>query len=218
MKSDKDEYWSISKPAEGIYKEKGSKFISFLYNVQSEEGVINRLNEIKEIHPKARHVCYAYRLGLTGDQFRINDDGEPSGTAGRPIFNELLSAELTDSLCAVVRYFGGTKLGATGLIRAYKESSSDAINNAEIVKRYIFKIAQVHFDACQMGKVYNSIKYHDVDIIDQSLGLKNWIKIKIRKSMFEEKVNQLLSHFHGVSLEHLIHESFEKKIKIVECE
>lgn len=132
-KSDTDSYLSIAAPSEGLYKEKGSKFMAFAYPVEEEEQAKEIIADLKKEYFDARHHCYAYRIGHTGDQWRMNDDGEPSSTAGRPIFGQLLSNELSDILVVVVRYFGGIKLGVPGLIRAYKSATADAIANAEIV-------------------------------------------------------------------------------------
>ena len=126
------EIFTIRKNSEGIYKEKGSKFISYLYPIKSEDDVKYCLSKLKEEHSKARHHCYAFRLGAKGDLERANDDGEPNGSAGLPILNQLHSAKLTNVLLVVVRYFGGTKLGLGGLVRAYKESSKDAIENSKL--------------------------------------------------------------------------------------
>ena len=128
-----DQYYSIKDSTEGQYKEKGSKFISYAYPVTSEEQVEERLEEIRNLHHKARHHCYAYEIGIDGNRYRANDDGEPAGSAGKPIQNTLFSANLHFILVAVVRYFGGTLLGVPGLIHAYKEASVDALKQAEIV-------------------------------------------------------------------------------------
>jgi len=122
-----DQYYSIKDSTEGQYKEKGSKFISYAYSVTSEEQVGERLEEIRNLHHKARHHCYAYKIGVDGNRYRANDDGEPGGTAGKPILGQLHSYKVTDVLVIVVRYFGGTKLGASGLIKAYKEAAKDAL-------------------------------------------------------------------------------------------
>ncbi|MDG2449509.1 MAG: YigZ family protein [Saprospiraceae bacterium] len=212
-----DEFKTIEANSEGLYKEKGSKFLSYLYHVQNEEEVTEKILNLKSIHPKSRHICYAYHLGVDGTKFRMNDDGEPSGTAGRPIYNELKSFELTDSLLAVVRYFGGTKLGASGLIRAYKESSRDVINNSKIVIEYVYQYAKIHFSHDQMGKVYNSLKTTNIEIKDQHMGMENWIKVEIRLSEFEDKLVHFQSHFHGISKDYVTHESFKSDIKIEEC-
>ena len=133
----KDEFKTIKDLSEGVYKEKGSKFLGYAIPVLSESEIEEAIIGIHKMHPKARHHCYAYRLGIDGNKYRSNDDGEPSGTAGLPIMGQLKSFDLTDVILIVVRYFGGTKLGAAGLIRAYKNSAEDALQKAHIVQKYL---------------------------------------------------------------------------------
>ena len=125
-----DSYLSVPAPAEGLFKDNGSRFISFAYPVETEEEVKDIVADLKKRYHDARHHCYAYRLGYLGDRFRANDDGEPSGSAGRPILGQIDSRGLSDTLVVVVRYFGGIKLGIPGLIRAYKTSTSEALDKA----------------------------------------------------------------------------------------
>ena len=129
-----DTYKTVDNPAEGYINEKKSKFFSFIYPVKSANEALERVKELRTKYYDARHVCWAYMLGWEREEFRANDDGEPSGTAGRPILGQINSAELTDVLIAVVRYFGGTLLGTGGLVKAYKEAAADAIANAEVVE------------------------------------------------------------------------------------
>jgi len=124
-----DQYTSILAPTEGLFKDKGSKFIAYAYPVQSLDQIAKHLEELKKLHPKARHLCYAWSLGNSGQHFRVNDDGEPSGTAGKPILGQIRSFGYSDILVGVVRYFGGTLLGASGLIHAYRESAKDALSH-----------------------------------------------------------------------------------------
>jgi uncharacterized YigZ family protein len=130
-----DTYRTINRPSEGIFRDKGSKFIAYAYPFKSEEHLKELINDLKNQHPKARHYCYAYRLSTDRAVYRINDDGEPSGTAGRPMLNTLLSKDLTNILMVVVRYFGGTLLGVPGLINAYKSAAEDAIQQAIIIQK-----------------------------------------------------------------------------------
>jgi len=130
-----DTYKSISSPASGSYRELGSRFLSFAWPVSSEEEVKEIVANVKKEYFDARHHCYAYRLGPEGESWRANDDGEPSSTAGKPILGQLLSREISDVLIVVVRYFGGTKLGVPGLIRAYRAAASDALDNCEIITK-----------------------------------------------------------------------------------
>ena len=132
----KYEYQTIEKPIENVLvKEKGSKFIGFAYPILSENDYKEKLNKIKELHPKATHHCYAFRLGLNGENYRINDDGEPSGSAGLPIYNQLLAHDVTNILLIIVRYFGGTKLGVGGLVKTYKESAKSTLEEAKIITK-----------------------------------------------------------------------------------
>ena len=142
-----DCYKSISALSTGIFKDNGSKFLAFAYPVSSEEEIKPIIQQLKKEYFDARHHCYAYRIGHTGAIWRMNDDGEPSSTAGRPIYGQILSAQLSDILVVVVRYFGGIKLGVPGLIRAYKTSTADAIANATIIEKIAtepFKIGRAH--------------------------------------------------------------------------
>ena len=153
-----DTFKSISGPSEGLYKEKGSKFLAFAYPVVSEEEVRTVLDRIRKEYYDARHHCYAYRLGLTGNVWRYNDDGEPSSTAGRPIYGQILSRELSDVLIVVVRYFGGTKLGVPGLIRAYKTAAADALDHARTVEKVASERYAVTFDYVAMDRVMRILK------------------------------------------------------------
>lgn len=153
-----DTFRSISGPSEGIYKEKGSKFLAFAYPVVSEDEVRALLDKIRKEYYDARHHCYAYRLGLRGDVWRYNDDGEPSSTAGRPIYGQILSRELSDVLVVVVRYFGGIKLGVPGLIRAYKSAAADVLDHSEIVEKVASEGFGVTFDYMAMDRVMRVIK------------------------------------------------------------
>ncbi len=153
-----DKYLTISAPAEGLYKEKGSKFIAFAVPVSNVEQIKEILEEKRKEHHDARHVCYAYILGVDKADYRSNDDGEPSGTAGRPILGSLLSAGVTNVMIAVVRYFGGTKLGTSGLINAYKVASADALENAEIIEKTVDEEIHITFDYLVMNDVMKIIK------------------------------------------------------------
>ena len=158
MNSISDTYRSIAAPAQGVYKELGSKFLAFAYPVETEEEVKRILTDVRKEYFDARHHCYAWRLGLSGEPYRMNDDGEPSSTAGRPIHGQLLSHELSDILVVVVRYFGGTKLGVPGLIRAYKTATQDAIANAQIIEKVAGEHFTVSFD-CAFISVPLSTQY-----------------------------------------------------------
>ena len=153
-----DTYRSIGAPAEGLYKELGSRFIAKAYPVETEEQVKELVASLRKEYHDARHHCYAYRLGHLGDRFRSSDDGEPSGSAGRPILGQIDSAGLSDVLVVVVRYFGGIKLGVPGLIRAYKSATADAIASADIVEKVAGRSFRVRFDYMDMNGVMKVLK------------------------------------------------------------
>jgi uncharacterized YigZ family protein len=178
----KDTYLTIEMPSIGEYKEKGSKFIAYTFPVYSEEEVKECLEEVKKEHFKARHYCYAYRIGLDGKRFRANDDGEPSGTAGRPILGQIDSFGLSNVLSIVVRYFGGTKLGTSGLKRAYKESTKDAFQEAQIVEKIVEDQFHVVFDYVATSDVMNFIKNEGFTILNATYENKTTLLITIRQS------------------------------------
>ncbi len=176
-----DKYLTISAPAEGLYKEKGSKFIAFAIPVSNVEQIKEILEEKRKEHHDARHVCYAYILGVDKADYRSNDDGEPSGTAGRPILGSLLSAGVTNVLIAVVRYFGGTKLGTSGLINAYKVASADALENAEIIEKTVDEEIHILFDYLVMNDVMKIIKDVAPQVLSQQFDNNCNMVLSIRK-------------------------------------
>lgn len=159
-----DTYHTIASESEGLYKDKGSKFIAKACPVLSEEQIRDKLLETKKDYYDARHHCYAWLLGYDQQHFRVNDDGEPSGTAGKPIFGQIRSAGITNVLIIVVRYFGGIKLGVRGLINAYKGAAHDAIANAEIIEKIRQSTYQVLFDYAQMNDVMRIIKEYNLSV------------------------------------------------------
>jgi len=181
-----DTYQSIDHPSEGLYKEKGSKFISFAFPVQNEVTIKEILAGIRKEHFSARHCCYAWSLGIGQERYRVNDDGEPSGTAGRPIFGQIQSHQLTNILLVVVRYFGGTLLGVSGLIQAYKQAANDAISNAMIVTRTVEHILEILFDYAAMNNLMQLIKEEQLEIVTTHFDLQCTIQIKVRSTRLEE--------------------------------
>jgi len=181
-----DTYRSIAAPASGIYKELGSKFLSFAYPVETEDQAKNILNDIRKEYFDARHHCYAWRLGLTGEPYRMNDDGEPSSTAGRPIHGQLLSQELSDILVVVVRYFGGTKLGVPGLIRAYRTATQDALANARIIEKIAAESFTLIFDYLQMNDVMKVVKDMGISVLQQKFDLRCSLDVRVRLSDIED--------------------------------
>ena len=178
----KDSYLTIAEPAEAIYKERSSKFLTYAYPVESEEEVKELLDALRKEYYDATHHCYAYRLGPQGETFRANDDGEPSGTAGKPILGQLLSADLTNCLVVVVRYFGGTKLGVSGLIQAYKESTADVIAVSNIIEKTVDRIIKVDFSYISMNGVMRIIKDMNPRIDEQIFDNLCSMKLRIRES------------------------------------
>lgn len=196
-----DAYKTIAAPSTGEFRDRGSKFLAYAYPVFEEAAINEHLAELKKVHPKARHHCYAWRLGTDGLQFRANDDGEPSGTAGRPILGQIDSFELTNIFVVVVRYFGGTKLGTSGLINAYKLSTADALENAEIEERLLEAVYTLEFEYSLMSDVMNAVKHFDIEIIEQEFTDKGRLQIAIRLSETEEKLMRMRAQIAGVFLE-----------------
>jgi uncharacterized YigZ family protein len=176
-----DTYLTIEKPSEGIFRDRGSKFLAHAYPITSEQNIKPIISNLKQEHPKANHHCYAMRLSTDRSVFRINDDGEPSGTAGRPILNVLLSRNLTNVIVVVVRYFGGTLLGVPGLINAYKTAAELALDEAGIIEKTVNDIYTVSFGYLQMNEVMRIIKDENLEILDQQSDNDCSIKISIRK-------------------------------------
>lgn len=176
-----EKYLTINKSVESIYKEKGSKFLSFLYPVTSVEEVKEYLTQLKKKYYDATHHCYAYIIGYDKETFRMNDDGEPSSTAGKPIYGQLQSNDLTNVLLVVVRYFGGTKLGVSGLIKAYKESSAECIALAEIVEKQVKHKYIIYFAYEDMNVVMNILKQNNAEQKNQIFDLNCQIEVLIDK-------------------------------------
>ncbi|MFM7020733.1 MAG: IMPACT family protein [Aquirufa sp.] len=181
-----DSYLSISQPAEGLYKDKGSKFIGYVFPVKDLDNIKEQINSLKELHPKARHVCYAYRLGFSPEEARSNDDGEPSGSAGKPMLNTILSANLHYTLVAVVRYFGGTLLGVPGLIHAYKEASLAALAESNIIEIEPMIELELRFNYPQMNEVMKVIKKYPIQIIAQEVNNACWYQVSFPQRIATE--------------------------------
>src|SRR6202012_3709606 len=169
--SQQDFYYTIEKTTVAEFKDRGSKFIGYACPVKTVDEFKDRLNEIKKEHPKATHHCFAYRLGLDGNTFRVSDDGEPSGSAGRPILGQLDSKELVNVLVVVVRYFGGTLLGVPGLINAYKTATAMALEQVPKTEKWIEDYFEINFDYSAMGEVLYLLKQCEATIYQQDLQL-----------------------------------------------
>ena len=176
-----DTYKTIITPTEGIYKEKGSKFLSFAIPVSSADEVKEIVKNYRKEYYDSRHVCYAYMLGADRKEFRANDDGEPSGTAGRPILGQINSRELTNILVIVVRYFGGILLGTGGLVVAYKEATTDALDQAEVIEKTVDETISIVFDYVLMNEVMRIIKDTNAQISSQNFEDQCEMQLSIRK-------------------------------------
>lgn len=180
-----DTYKTISNPSEGIFKDKGSKFISYAFSVTTETEIRDILQSIKKEHHSARHHCYAWRLGYDKLLYRANDDGEPSSTAGKPILGQIQSYDLTDILIVVVRYFGGTLLGVSGLINAYRNAALNAINHAEIIEKIVEHKLIVEFDYGVMNEVMKIFKDEKLPQANPLFDLRCRIDTLVRLTDFE---------------------------------
>jgi uncharacterized YigZ family protein len=186
-----DTYKTIAGPAEGIFRDRGSKFLGYAYPVNSDADIKPIIAKLKAEHPKANHHCWAIRLGIDRSVFRVNDDGEPSGTAGRPILNTLLSKNITNVLVVVVRYFGGTLLGVPGLINAYKLGTEAALEQAEIIEKTVNDVYTITFEYPQMNDVMRIIKEEQLQVLEQTSGLNCGIKFSVRKTQVEQVMSKL---------------------------
>ena len=188
--------------SEGSYKEKGSKFLGYAYPVNSEEECKMQLAALKAEHPKARHHCFAWRFGTDGNAFRANDDGEPGGTAGKPILGQIDSKELTNILVVVVRYFGGTKLGVPGLTNAYRSAAQQALGNARMIKRNIEAHFKLTFEYGAMNEVMKLVKGPDITITKKDFEEECTILFTVPVMMMEN-VQMRFENIDKLAVEHL---------------
>jgi uncharacterized YigZ family protein len=184
--SEEDFYYTIEKHGSAEFKDRGSKFIAFAFPAKSVDECKERLNEIKKGHPKATHHCFAYRVGRTGDNFRASDDGEPSGTAGRPILGQIDSKSLVNIIVIVVRYFGGTLLGVAGLINAYKSAAALVIQTTPLVQKMIEAEFIIRFDYTQINDIMRVVKQFNCRIIEQEMQLFCSMRIAVSKNRTDE--------------------------------
>lgn len=187
-----DTYKTILNNAEpSLYKDKGSKFYGYAFPVLKEEEITLHIENLKKEHHKARHWCYAWRMGDSYEQYRINDDGEPSGSAGLPIYGQIQSKEVTNILIVVVRYFGGTKLGVSGLVTAYKTAAQWVLEQSEIVTKTIDIKYQLIFSYTDMNKLQRIFKQMPVEILSQQMEMDCTFEIGIRKSESEKVIETI---------------------------
>lgn len=195
-------YKTIEAPTTGEFRDRGSKFFAFAYPVSTVDEIKGKVKELKKEHPKAVHHCVAYRLGTDGNIYKAADDGEPSGSAGKPMLGQIDSAELTNVLVVVVRYFGGSLLGVPGLINAYKTATAEALQAATIIEKWIEKKVELDFDYPLMGEVLYILKQGEATIYKQDLQLFCNVIAGVPLAFYDEAVGKL-SQMHGVKLKEL---------------
>ncbi|MCY0970714.1 IMPACT family protein [Chryseobacterium wangxinyae] len=192
------EYKTIEKPVENmLLKEKGSKFIGFAFPINNETDLKNALDKIRAEHPKATHHCYAFRIGLNGENYRANDDGEPSGSAGLPIYNQLLANEITNVLVISVRYYGGTKLGVSGLVKAYKECAKITLEEAKIITKELESEIEIQFSFNQQNVIFTLLSKYDAKVLNFDAN-ENCILIAILKTAQKESISEKLSEMQNI--------------------
>ncbi|WP_370898847.1 IMPACT family protein [Chryseobacterium gossypii] len=195
------EYKTIEKPVENtLLKEKGSKFIGFAYPVHNDEELKNALEKVRMEHPKATHHCYAFRMGLHGENYRANDDGEPSGSAGLPIYNQLLANDITNVLLIVVRYYGGTKLGVSGLVKAYKESAKITLEEAHIITKELETKIEIRFSFNQQNTIFTLLSKFDARVLNFDADENCVLSASLRTAQ-KESISEKLSEMQHISFE-----------------
>ncbi len=197
-----DKYNTIEKESQGYFKDKGSKFYSYAFPLQNEEKVKETIALLKKEHHSARHFCYAWRLGIENIRYRANDDGEPSSTAGKPILGQLLSFDVTNILVVVVRYFGGTLLGVSGLINAYKSATNDALNNSKIVNKLIKQRYKISFTYNELNDVMHLLKKEDYTIVNTDFKESCSLVFSVRKSE-AKNAEKLFNELYKVQLKEI---------------
>lgn len=193
------EYKTIEKPIENVLlKEKGSKFIGFAYPINNEGELKLALEKIKAEHPKATHHCYAYRMGLIGENYRANDDGEPSGSAGLPIYNQLLANEITNVIVIVVRYYGGTKLGVSGLVKTYKESAKLTLEESHIITKELETTIEIWFNFDQQNIIFTLLSKYNAKVIDFDANEQCLVTASLKLSQ-KESISDKLSEMQHIN-------------------
>jgi len=194
-------YKTIRNSAEGLVKEKGSKFFSYAFPITTEFEAAERLAEVRKLHPKARHFCYAWKLGTSNQLYRSNDDGEPSGTAGRPILGQIEKLQLTDIIVIVVRYFGGTLLGTGGLIQAYRGAAAVALEVSEVIENLVYFSVVIDYDYSMTSDIMHILKVFQLTIEEQVFELVPQMVVKIPVSVYDDFLVSLKAQLCQVSLE-----------------
>jgi uncharacterized YigZ family protein len=196
----KDLYKTISKGGDSIFKDRGSKFLGFVFHVENEEEIKAIQEKLRKEYHDARHHCYAWRLGFEGEHFRANDDGEPSSSAGKPILQQIAARDLTNVLVVVIRYFGGVLLGVGGLINAYRSAASDALDNSEIVEKFIEQRISINFDYPQTNEVMKILSDNEAKIIEQKFTEKCHFVVSVKRSKTMHLIDTLV-FIHNTSAE-----------------
>lgn len=197
-----DVYQTIAEATTGEFRDRGSKFLAFAFPIQTELDAKEHLLALRKLHPKANHHCYAFRLGIDRNQYRASDDGEPAGSAGKPILNTLYSFEVTNVLVVVVRYFGGTLLGVPGLINAYKMATAEALKTARMVEKTVNDVYHLSFEFEQMNDVMKVVKQHELKILQQGYDNRCTLELQIRKTLLN-LVLEKLDDIDGLEYEYL---------------
>jgi len=197
-----DEYQTIAEPAQGQFRDRGSRFIGIAIPVSTEQQVKEALEALRKQYFDATHHCYAYTLGPDRSAYRINDDGEPSGTAGRPIYGQILSADLTNVLIVVIRYYGGTKLGVPGLINAYKTAAREALSTARIANCIVKEVNRLEYEYGAMNEVMRILKDEEADVLHTDFGMKCVIEFALR-SREAARVCERLERISNLKISHL---------------
>jgi uncharacterized YigZ family protein len=188
-----DAYRTIGQPAEGTFRDRNSRFLAFGYPVASVDEVLEILEGLRKKYHDARHHCYAYRIGVETEQTRMNDDGEPSGTAGKPIYNQILSHQVTNILVVVVRYFGGTLLGTGGLINAYKSATADMFEHAVIAERFIEQTIELKFPYEKLNRIMRILKDEDLIPVHPVYEMDCSMQLHVRKGLYDKVIQKLSS-------------------------
>ena len=197
--AEQDFYYTIEKEATAEFKDRGSKFIGYVLPIGSVDEFKEKLNEVKKLHPKATHHCFAYRLGLDGNTYRVSDDGEPSGSAGRPILGQIDSKDLVNVLVIVVRYFGGTLLGVPGLINAYKSAAALTLQTTPIVQRPVEQELMVQFDYTQLNEIMRAIKQYNGRVVQQEMQLFCSMTVAVPRNRYAE-ISYILKELRNVEV------------------
>ena len=196
-----DTYNELSKQSKGVYKERGSKFVAYAYKILSKEDAKIKIQHIKKTEHGANHYCYAYVIYKDQSFWKIDDDGEPSSTAGKPILRQIRSNNLTNSIIIVARYFGGIKLGISGLIRSYKTAAANAINNSEIIHKYIKEQFLVSFSQQDINIVMSLIKKYNLQIISTDLSINSKISFTINRNK-SDRIISIFKQYNNIKIEH----------------